>query len=271
MVGKQLHVRDEGEGRPLVLLHGWSCPGQFFRDQVEALKKHVRCIVPDLPGHGETGDRLPLTIEAAADALAAFLESEDLTDAVLCGWSMGAHVAYAMVERHGPERIATVVSIDMSPKIVNDEEWSNGTLNGLTAATNEHVLNALVPEWPKLPGGIARRLFASDRPMDRALLDFASAEIAKCDPVLLKPMWESLARQDFRALLKAFPLPLHLVYGAHSQLYGPGVPQWHKDNVPDFQLHEFETSGHSPHMEEPERFNALLRSIVREADRGGAG
>jgi len=263
VIDNRLFIRDEGEGRPLVLIHGWSCPGQFFEGQVEALKESARCIVPDLPGHGKTGDRLSLTIEAAADALSAFLESENLTDAVLCGWSLGAHVAYAMVERQGTDRIAEVVSIDMSPKIVNDDEWPNGTLNGLTAATNEHVLNAIVPEWPKLPGGIARRLFASGLPMNQELLEFASAQIAECDPVLLKPMWASLATQDFRELLKAFPLPLHLAFGTHSQLYGSGVRQWHKENVPEFHLHEFEASGHSPHLEEPEKFNKLLLELVQ--------
>ena len=44
------------DARPLVLLHGWSCHGGFFRPQMEALGRMTRVIAPDLPGHGDCGD-----------------------------------------------------------------------------------------------------------------------------------------------------------------------------------------------------------------------
>ncbi|MHA7776589.1 alpha/beta fold hydrolase [Roseibium sp. M-1] len=257
-----LHIRNEGTGRPLVLVHGWSCPGNFFHAQIEGLKQHARCIVPDLPGHGLTGDKLPLSIEAAADALHEALAARGLTDIVLCGWSMGSLVSYAMIERHGAERIARFVSVDMSPKVLNAPDWKNGTLNGLTADLNGHFLDALVADWPKLPGRIAKRLFAQGMEIAPDKRDFARREIAACDPVLLRQMWASLTAQDFRSLLKKFPVPFHLAAGLKSQLYGEGVHRWHRDNVPDFHFHGFESSGHTPHLEEPEVFNRLLLELV---------
>ncbi len=245
-----------------MLIHGWSCPGVFFRGQMETLTPHARCIVPDLPGHGATGDRLPLSIESAADALHAYLQEQDLLDVVLCGWSMGALVAYSLIERHGAARIASVVAVDMSPRVLNGEDWPNGSLNGLTAELNAHVLEGMVADWPRLPGRIAARLFAKDLPTDPDLLAFASAEIASADPALLRSMWASLTDQDFRPLLKEFPVLLHLAAGLRSQLYGPGVHRWHEDNVPRFCLHGFENSGHAPHLEEPGRFNRLLLELV---------
>ncbi|MEW4456847.1 alpha/beta hydrolase [Roseibium algicola] len=263
MSGNILHIRDEGTGRPLVLIHGWSCPGRFFEGQIEALKTDARCIVPDLPGHGKTAGRLPLTIEAAADAVHAALAERELTEVILCGWSMGALVSYAMIERHGADRISQFVAIDMTPKVLNDPDWQNGTLNGLNAELNGHFLNAIVADWAKLPARIARRLFAEGLPVPECVAELARKEIAAADPVLLKPMWSSLTAQDFRPLLKAFPVPFHLVAGLRSQLYGPGVHRWHADNVPDFQFHGFEASGHAPHMEEPDKFNSLLRNLVK--------
>lgn len=258
-----LHIRNDGTGRPLVLVHGWSCPGNFFRAQIDGLKTHARCIVPDLPGHGLTADRLPLTIEAAADALHDALVERDLTDIILCGWSMGSLVSYAMIERHGAERISRFVSVDMSPRVLNGPDWQNGTLNGLTAEMNQHFLDALVADWPKLPARIARRLFAAGEETAPDLRDFARTEIAACNPVLLRQMWASLTTQDFRHLLKAFPVPFHLAAGLKSQLYGPGVHRWHQENVPDFHFHGFEASGHTPHLEEPEAFNRLLLELVQ--------
>jgi len=257
-----MFIRDEGAGRPLVMIHGWSCPGRFFQGQVEAFRSRARCIVPDLPGHGETGDRLPRSIEAGADAIQAYLEAHDLTDVVLCGWSMGASTAYSLVERHGAERISSVVAIDMTPKVLNGDAWTNGMLNGLTAEYNVNALEAIVTEWASAPGRIAAQLFAADLPVDPELMAFAVKEIGKQDPVFLKAMWASLTNQDFRSFLPEFPVPLHLAAGLRSQLYGPGVHRWYEENVPGVHLHPFENSGHSPHLEEPEKFNGLLMELV---------
>lgn len=257
-----MHLLDEGQGRPLVFLHGWSCPGVFFRHQLGALRGRARCLVPDLPGHGRKGGNVPLTIEAAADAVHGALEARGLRNAILCGWSMGALVAYSLVERHGVERVSKVVVLDMTPKVLNTQDWQNGTLNGLNDPLNQVFLEAIVADWPKLPALIARRLFAYDLPVDPGLFAFARDEIAKADPGLLRPMWASLTAQDFRPLLQSFPVPLHLVAGLRSQLYGAGVAKWHTDHVPDLTLHLFEQSGHAPHLEETARFNELMLTLL---------
>jgi pimeloyl-ACP methyl ester carboxylesterase len=259
---KNLHIRDEGKGRPLIFLHGWSCPGVFFDRQVAALKSNTRCIVPDLPGHGKSQNFRPLTIEASADAVHAYLEEKDLTDAVLCGWSMGALVAYSMIERHGADRISSVVAVDMSPKVLNDPGWSNGTLSGLTAHDNDYFITTIAKDWHRLPGRIARRLFARGHDPEPESFVMAKGEIASSDPALLSSMWMSLTGLDFRELLRAFPISLHLAAGGKSQLYGPGLHAWYQETVPDFHLTVFENSGHAPHLEEPDKFNGLLRDVI---------
>ena len=260
----KLKIKDTGAGRPLVMLHGWSCSGVFFAQQMTAMVNEARCIVPDLPGHGETGGACPLTIEAAADDLHRYLIDQDIEDAILCGWSMGALVAFSLIERHGAGRISAVVSIDMSPKVLNSGDWPNGTLNGLNDEGNQHFLNVMIADWPRLPPLIASRLYAADGDTPAELIAFARDEIRKADPVLLQPMWRSLTEQDFRPLLQKFPVPLHLVAGVQSQLYGPGVQAWHAQNVPDFTLHPFANSGHAPHLEEPDAFNKLLSAVLRD-------
>jgi pimeloyl-[acyl-carrier protein] methyl ester esterase len=78
----------------------------------------------------------------------------------------------------------------------------------------------------------------------------------------LKDMWMSLTALDFRELLRTFPVPFHLAAGAKSQLYSPDVHRWHSENVPDLQLTLFDHSGHAPHLEEPEKFKALMLGEV---------
>ena len=261
-----LHVRRAGTrrpgARPLVLLHGWSCHGGFFAPQFEALASETLVLAPDLPGHGLTGARVPRTIEAAADALADLLTAEDLSEVVLSGWSMGALVAFSLIERHGAGRLAALVVEDMTPKVLNEPAWALGSKNGLDDQRNAALLAALVPAWPAIAKAVAPRIFAEGIEPDPALLAFAAAEIGKADAVQVRDMWASLTAQDFRALLPEIDIPVVLVSGARSQLYDRAVAEWQAGRVPAARIAGFEHSGHAPHLEEPVRFNALLRDLI---------
>lgn len=263
--GLFLRERQPAAGRaasPLVLLHGWSCHGGFFEPQLEALGGVLPVLVPDLPGHGETGAARPRSIEAAADAVAGLLAERDLSGVVLVGWSMGAHVAYALAERHGTERLKSVVALDMTPKVINDATWAGGVRDGLDILHNAEVLEAIIPRWPDMAERIATRMFATTETPDPHWLGYARREVLASDPVLLKPMWASLTQQDFRAFLPKLGRPLHLVCGGQSALYGETVADWHADHVPGVTVHRFARSGHAPHLEEAGRLNRLLLDLA---------
>ncbi|MEJ8574846.1 alpha/beta hydrolase [Microbaculum marinum] len=262
-----MHVVETGaeieDARPLLLLHGWSCHGGFFAPQLEAFGHRARLIVPDLPGHGRTGATGPaLTIEAAADAVAALLAGRSLDGVTVVGWSMGAHVAYSMIERHGTARLSGLVVIDMTPRVLNDRQWQLGLSDGLDALRNRGVLKSIEGHWPEIAPRIARRIFAGDLPVDPALAGYTEREIAAADPALLAPMWASLTRQDFRGLLPRIDLPVIIAHGSRSMLYGADVARWQVEQLPDGQIFEFVRSGHAPHLEEPDSFNEMLGEIL---------
>ncbi|MBA5776754.1 alpha/beta hydrolase [Stappia sp. F7233] len=250
------------ERKPVVLLHGWSCHGGFFKPQFSALAGETLVIAPDLPGHGGTGDKAELAIESAADEVSELFRAENLRDVVLVGWSMGAHVAYSLVERHGSARLACLVVEDMTAKVLNDDGWRLGTSDGTDAGRNAEILCAIEPYWPQFSHRIAGRIFAEGSEPDPKLLAFAVSEIASADPKLLRPMWASLTSQDFRALLSEIDIPVHLATGARSALYRRDVALWQAEHIRQATIHTFDASGHAPHLEEPDKFNALLLDLV---------
>lgn len=255
-------VPNEATSPAIILLHGWSCHGGFFEPQLQALAGKVNVLAPDLPGHGQTGPAVALTIEAAADAVAGLMRDRDLSNVVLVGWSMGAHVAYALAKRHGTSRLKALVALDMTPKVVNDATWSGGVRDGLDVLHNAEVLEAIIPRWSQMAERIAMRIFATGREADPQKLAYVRREVLAADPALLKPMWASLTAQDFRAFLPRLDRPLHLVCGGQSALYDASVADWHSDNVPGVTVHGFGSSGHAPHLEEPERLNRLLLDLI---------
>ena len=84
--GVGLHYEEKGEGRPLVLLHGWTFSGRFFHRNVAALADRFRVFTPDLRVHGDSerpahGSR----VARLARDLYDLLEALGLEDATVLG------------------------------------------------------------------------------------------------------------------------------------------------------------------------------------------
>ncbi|MCA1297620.1 alpha/beta fold hydrolase [Stappia indica] len=261
-----LHIRRRGQRaagkRPVVLLHGWSCHGGFMAPQLAALGRETLVLAPDLPGHGESRSLRPFTIEAAADAVMARIEAEGLDEVVLHGWSMGALVAWSLIERHGTDRLAALVVEDMSPKVLNGPDWDLGTLSDLDARRNAVFLRALEKQWPALVRPTALKTFAADLDPASPLIRHAEEEMRKADPAALAAMWASLTAQDFRALMPAIDIPVVLAPGGKSQLYDSRAARWQQSHLPRARIVPFSRSGHAPHLEEAEAFNTLLSGLA---------
>ncbi|MCC6946646.1 MAG: alpha/beta hydrolase [Bradyrhizobiaceae bacterium] len=260
------HVLDVGEGPPLLLLHGWSAHGGFFAPQLELAKLGRRIIVPDLPGHGQ--DRRPhtkLTIANLADGLDRFLAERDLCGVALVGWSMGAMVAFEYIARRGLSRLASLAVVDMSARIVNDNQWSFGLASGLDARGAEIAARAMARDWPRYARRIAPSLFAPGLPPGHDLLAFAHANIANNDGDTLADIWRSLAQADHRPTVSAITVPCLIIAGEQSQLYRPAVTKWLASHIPHSRHVVIPGAGHTPHLEQPARFNAELAAFLAVA------
>lgn len=260
-----LYVRETRAGAPILLLHGWGCHGGFFREQFRDLAGGCNLLAPDLPGHGVTGTAgPPLSIEAAADACVDLLAARGLDRVLLVGWSMGATVAWAMLERHGFARIAGLVVVDMSPRPLNDAGWRLGLRDGLDLARSDRAAAAMPHAWPAFTERIVDSLFGRDLPRDEELAGWARTEAARCNPTAMAAMWRSLIAQDFRALVPRIACPTLLVYGGRSALYRPGVFSSMADQLAMTRVACFQRSGHAPHLTEAAAFNAALGAFRTE-------
>jgi pimeloyl-ACP methyl ester carboxylesterase len=92
--GVTTHYEEQGEGDPLVLLHGGMSDSSAWGMQLPALSATYHVYAPDRRGHGRTYDNEePYTYEAAATETIAFLEQVVGGPAHLVGWSDGGNVA----------------------------------------------------------------------------------------------------------------------------------------------------------------------------------
>ena len=96
---------EEGQGEPLVLLHGLFGALSNFQSLIEYFKNHYKVIVPVLPLFEL--DILHTTVGGLAKFVNKFLEARDLKDVHLMGNSLGGHVALLHILKH-PERIKSL-------------------------------------------------------------------------------------------------------------------------------------------------------------------
>jgi pimeloyl-ACP methyl ester carboxylesterase len=252
--GARIAYSDEGAGRPLVLLHGLMADSAFFERQ-NALAESFRVIAVDLRGHGRSpGGPVPPTIEHLADDVAGLVRTLELEGAIGVGWSLGAAVLWRVLTGPASARFAGAVVVDMTPRVLNDPDWDLG----LSRETCEARSQAIRDDFPAFAASAGQAIFATPG----AEADRAAEAFAANDPDAIGALWESLVEADFRPLLPSIRQPTLVVHGAHSHLYGADTAGHLVAALPNARAVTFDRSGHAPHLEQPDLFNATLREFA---------
>lgn len=265
--GAHIAYRDVGQGTPIVLLHGLMAHGGFFEKQAP-LADRFRLISIDLRGHG--GSRMAggrPTVERIAADVAELAEALDLESAVGVGWSLGATVLWHVLDGPAGARFAGAVVIDMTARVLNDAEWDLG----LSIEACEARSAAIRDDFDSFARAAGEAIFAQPVTAEhRALADWAAGEFATNDGAAIGAVWESLVRQDVRALLAGIRHPTLIVHGAKSQLYGADTADHLVAALPQAHAVRFEGSGHAPHLEEPDLFNRTLEDFAGRLTRAAS-
>lgn len=258
--GTRIAYRDSGSGTPIVLLHGLMAHGGFFQGQA-GLAEDFRIIAIDLRGHGSsTGEDMPSpSVERMAADVAELADALDLQGAIGVGWSLGATILWHVLAGPAAARFAGAVVVDMTARVKNDAEWDLG----LSPEACEARSIAIRDDFETFALGAGQAIFAQPvAPEMRKLADWASLQFARNDADAMASVWNSLIRQDVRALLDRIQHPTLIVHGAQSSLYGADTADHLVEALPQARAVRFERSGHAPHLEEPEHFNAILKDFA---------
>lgn len=155
-----LHCDIEGEGPPLVLLHGWGMNSCVWQPVLTQLSREYRLFLVDLPGFGysQTGTD-EYSLAAIADAVLTVVpETADWL-----GWSMGGLVA-TYIAATFPERVTRLVNVASNPCFIQNSTWP-----GMDLAVLQHFSGLLQEDYPAtLQRFLALQVLAS--PHAQALL-----------------------------------------------------------------------------------------------------
>lgn len=248
-----MHTVRTGSGRPLVLVPGVGADSGTWRLMQNGLSASREVVALDLPGFGRT----PLfdgavTLARYADALEAHLRAEGLSDADLVGSSMGARLVVEMARR-GLGR--TTVALDPGGF------WSAAQKKvfGTTLTASVGLVRALRPALPALLGSPVGRtaLLAQLSAKPWALpSDYVLREVqGLADSPGTSPSIRALATgpdQD-GAAAGSLPGPMLMVWGKQDRVTLPSQAKTASQRFPDAAIEIWESCGHFPHWDQPER------------------
>ncbi|MDG6904311.1 MAG: alpha/beta hydrolase [Nitrososphaerota archaeon] len=101
----------EGQGEPLILLHGGLGSVEDFAAQIPALAQHFRVIAFERSGHGHTADTTEVfTFESMVKQTVSFIEALGLKDVNVVGWSDGGIVALLLAISR-PDLVKKIISV----------------------------------------------------------------------------------------------------------------------------------------------------------------
>src|SRR3989454_9145909 len=133
--GTRIHYKTYGKGpEALVLIHGWTCNLDYWRDQIPDFEKRSRVIAIDLPGHGESDKpQIAYTMDLFARAVDAVMRDAGVKRAVLVGHSMGTPIARQFYRKY-PQKTLAIVIVDGALRPFGDRPFMDRLIAGFRGA-----------------------------------------------------------------------------------------------------------------------------------------
>lgn len=111
----RLYYRHEGQGEPLIILHGLLGSSDNWRAMSKRLAQHFAVYSLDLRNHGQSPHDAGMNYTVMAEDIREFMQAQALTRAFLLGHSMGGKVAMQFAATY-PQKVEELVIVDIAPK-----------------------------------------------------------------------------------------------------------------------------------------------------------
>ncbi|MBF2714448.1 alpha/beta fold hydrolase [Agrobacterium vitis] len=213
--GTQLHVKDMGKGRPVVLIHGWPLTGDMFEYQSLALlEAGFRVITYDRRGFGQSGHPADgYNYDTFADDLASVIDSLDVQNVSLVGFSMGGGEIARYLSRHGASKISKAVLVaSVAPYLLKD----GSNPDGVDASVFEGMKNDIRKDRFAFLQSFAKTFYGVglvSSPVSQGVLDWSFILGVMASPKATIDCVDAFGKTDFRPDLAAFTIPTLVIHG----------------------------------------------------------
>jgi pimeloyl-ACP methyl ester carboxylesterase len=242
---------EEGEGEPLILLHGLFGALSNFGDLIEHFRRTHKVVVPMLPMFEL--DLLHTSVGGFAKYIFKFIEKKGYTNYHLLGNSLGGHIALVHVLKH-PEKVKSLIltgSSGLYESGMGDSYPRRGDYEYIKKKTELTFYNpsTATPELIDEVYNICNN---------------------RLQLVRILALAKSAIRNNLGEELGQIKQPTLLVWGNQDTVTPPFVAEEFKKLIPNSELHFIDKCGHAPMMEQPVEFNRILEEFLTKIKKTAA-
>ena len=256
----KLFVEVRGQGRDVILIHGWGLHGGVWRYVADELSKYYRVHLIDLPGHGFSGfGQHAFSLDYVTKLITTTLQPRLNNQAICIGWSLGGTLAcnLALCAPLMVERLITVAS---TPRFTMTNEWPY--------AISSEILDEFIHSSQQdLKATIFR--FLSLQTQDSQNAKECLRQLRHCafargepDPSALIGALKVLRNTDLRDCLSDITQPSLLIGGEKDPLVPTEALIYSIEQIPNSKLNIINGAGHVPFISHCELFNQSVRSFI---------
>ena len=239
---------DEGEGYPVLLLHGWGASYDTYRGVINTLKDRHRVIALNFPGCGNSDTmENPWTLDDYCDLVLKFIKTLNIENPIMFGHSHGGRVTMKMVADGmvSPPKIVLLDSAGLIPKKTFRQKWRAKSFKII-----KRILT--LPLIKSFSGGL----------LEKARRHYGSADYNAAPPVLRQTM-VSLVNTDLRDIIHKISCPTLLIWGENDTATPLADAKIIESLIPDCGLCVIKGTGHFSFCERPFEAHAIINSFIK--------
>lgn len=244
--GAKVHYTDNGEGKPIVLMHGWGCDTTTLASiEKVALESH-RVINIDFPGHGKSPEPPEVWgVEEYTQVLEEIVKAEQLEHPSLLGHSFGGRVGILYSSRHHDvDKLILVDAAGIKPK-----------------RSAKYYLKVysfkLMKRWLYLTLGKKE----AEARLNAMRAKAGSSDYANATP-RMRAILSKVVNEDLKSVIPSITASTLLIWGENDTATPISDARYMEAHIPGAGLVAFPGCGHYSFLDNPMQFAAVLRSFL---------
>ncbi len=234
----------QGEGQPVILLHGWLTDLESMRPLTVNLVKKFKVYLVDVVGFGKSDlPNEPLNSNDFGDFLQEFMEKLDIKNPVLIGHSNGGRIIINAVGRGlvSPDKIVLIDSAGIKPK---------------------RSMKYYVKVGFFKVGKMILKILPNSKELEEKLRGKVGSSDYKASPTVLKDTMKIILNEDVKELLPNIKAPTLLIWGRYDTATPISDAKTMEKLIPDAGLVEYPYGTHFSYLENLENCKAVLDSFL---------
>ena len=267
-----------GNGPTLLFIPGYSLATDLVLPALSKLSDDFRVVTLTLRGFGGANPTKArgsqahgeISLRQAARDVRELIQHLQLDEIIVMGYSMGTHVAFSYIEQFGCEKIAKLIILDMTPKLINEDGWNLGLYQGhYTKERAVHDINVMADDYNKgfnqyffhqaamIHNRDEVRDYIFTKEMKDDIEEYAkwynipglTADVLMFVPPknwgLYRTYWKEMCDHDFRPMLSKITVPTGVFYAEPGSIYDVKTAEYLITNIPNAKLYPINNAVHT--------------------------